>query len=299
MKNLLGVGAGTAIGGAVAFLIAMGCWTIVPSGHYGVLVRVGAVQPNSLAEGFHLKLPLLDSVKDVDVRLRRETVLAEAASKDLQEVSTEVAVQYSLIGPMTPQTYQHVGASPEIVSSKLIAPAIQESVKAVTAQYTAEQLVTQRAQVKLGIQEAIERFINDTLNDRDLGGALRVANVAITDFAFSDEFNASIEAKVKAEQDALRAENEKVRRITQAEAKAAEVREAAEAEAFRTQQTAAARAEAIRIEGEALAQNPKLIELRAIEAWDGRLPTVSGGGAVPFIDMRALTASQEQATPGG
>ena len=77
------------------------------------------------------------------------------------------------------------------------------------------------------------------------------------------------------------------------------MREAAEAEAFRTQQTAAARAEAIRIEGEALAQNPKLIELRAIEAWDGRLPTVSGGGAVPFIDMRALTASQGQANPGG
>ena len=75
--------------------------------------------------------------------------------------------------------------------------------------------------------------------------------------------------------------------------------EAAEAEAFRTQQTAAARAEAIRIEGEALAQNPKLIELRAIEAWDGRLPTVSGGGTVPFIDMRALTASQGQANPGG
>ena len=138
-------------------------------------------------------------------------------------------------------------------------------------------MVTQRATVKTGIQQAIESFINQTLTEKSVPGAIQLANVAITDFEFSDEFNKAIEEKVRAEQEALKAENEKIRRVTQAEAAAAERRLAAEAEAYQIEQASVARAEAIRREAAALRDNPDLITLRIAEQWDGRLPQITGG----------------------
>ena len=133
----------------------------------------------------------------VDVRLRKAENKATAASKDLQVVSTQVAVQYSLTGATMPQTYQNVGLRDE-VERTAIDPGITESVKAITAQYTAEQLVTQRARVKAKIQEAIANFIDTTLEQKGVIGAVELANVAITDFEFSAEFNRAIEEKVRA-----------------------------------------------------------------------------------------------------
>ena len=217
-------------------------------------------------------------------RLRKAENQASAASRDLQVVTTEVAVQYSLNGPIVPLTYQKIGRR-EIVEVTLINPAIMESVKAVTARYTAEQLVTERAEVKIQIQSAIESFIAQTLEQKQVVGAISLANVAITDFDFSAEFNRAIEEKVRAEQEALKAGNEKLRRVTQAEAAAAERTLAADAEAYQIEVASKARAEAIRREAEALKDNPALIQLRIAEKWDGRLPQVSGGNTIPLLNI--------------
>jgi prohibitin 2 len=155
----------------------------------------------------------------------------------------------------------------------------------VTAQFTAEQLVTKRAEVKLLIQEAINNFINITLREKGVVNSLRIANVAITDFEFSVEFNKAIELKVRAEQEALQAENEKTRRVTQAEAAAAEIKLAAEAEAFKIEIASKARADAIAREAKALRGNPALIQLRIAEKWNGVLPKFTGSDAIPLLNI--------------
>ncbi|RTZ61533.1 MAG: prohibitin family protein [Gammaproteobacteria bacterium] len=282
-------GGSKAIGLAIiAFLIfsAMSAWVIVDSGHVGVIRTLGAVQPVSLQEGFHWKKPWLDDIVQLDIRLSRATAQAAAASRDLQTVQTQVTLQFSLNGDLAPRTFQRLGKR-DAVANTVIGPAIQESVKSITAKYTAEELVTQRAEVKFKIQEAIQKFVEDTLKQKQLNGAINIANVAITDFDFSPEFNKAIELKVRAEQEALQAKNEKDRRVTQAEAAAAERRLAAEAEAYQIEAASKARADAIRREADALKDNPELIQLRIAEKWDGVLPRFSGGGAVPLLNIPA------------
>ena len=277
-------------GGVAALLIIVvlfGAFTIVESGHVGVIRTLGAVQPVPLPEGFNMKKPFLDSIEEISVRLQKADAAATAASKDLQIVSTRVAVQYSLIGAVAPRTFQSIGRS-DTVAANVIAPAIQESVKSVTAQYTAEQLVTKRAEVKQKIQTAIMDFIDATLGQKGAEGALNLDNVAITDFDFSPEFNRAIEEKVQAEQEALKAENEKLRRVTQAEAAAEERKLAADAEAYQITQESVAKAEAIEREAAALRDNPELIELRYAEKWDGKLPVVNGGSSLPLINLDGI-----------
>ncbi len=272
----------------LGFIVINDAYVIVNSGHVGVVRMLGAVQLTPLPEGFHLKKPFLDRVEEMDIRLTKEESKAGAASKDLQNVSTKVTVQYSLTGAVAPTTYQKIGVR-RTVAATLINPAILESVKAVTAKYTAEELVTRRAEVKLQIQEAIDKFIHITLKQKGAEGALTIANVAITDFDFSTEFNRAIEEKVKAEQDALKAVNEKLRRVTQAEAAAAERTLAADARAYEIEVGSKARADAIRREAQALKNNPELIQLRMAEKWDGVLPRVTGEGMIPLINLGDLT----------
>lgn len=268
----------------VVIVLATSAFVIVDSGHVGVVRTLGAVQPVPLPEGFHLKKPFLDNVEQIDIRLTKAQSKSAAASKDLQTVQTQVTVQYSITGPTAPKTFQKIGTR-EIVAATIVEPAIQESVKAVTAKYTAEQLVTKRAEVKLQIQEAIEKFINVTLLDKEVPTALQIANVAITDFEFSDEFNKAIELKVRAEQEALQALNEKTKRVTQAEASYQEQKLAADAAAYDIEVRSKSKADAIEREARALKSNPELIQLRLSEKWDGTLPKFTGGGAIPFINI--------------
>jgi len=277
----------------ILFLAAQTAFVAVDTGHVGVVRTFGAVNPVGLPEGFHFKKPFIDQVELMDIRLNSVNAKSSAASKDLQTVSTEITTTFSITASMAPQVYQKIGQA-EKVSVVLVSPAIQESVKSVTAKFTAEQLVTQRQAVKTEIQQAILAFINWTLKEKQLEGALQIANVAITDFSFSDEFNRAIELKVKAEQEALQAINEKTKRVTQAEAAAAERQLAATAEAFQIDAESKARADAIRREADALRGNPELIKLRTIEKWDGTLPRMTGSEAVPFINMDDLNKS---ATP--
>ena len=263
--------------------IAYQAFVVIDAGYVGVVKRLGAVKPKELSEGFHIITPFIDSVEKFDIRLSKVTSDATASSKDLQIVNTSIAVQYSMTPELMPLTLQKVGTR-AVVERTLIDPSILESVKAITALYTAEELITRRDEVKTMIQQKISSFLNESTEEKNLAGLLIIANVAITDFDFSTEFNRAIEEKVRAEQEALKATNEKDRRVTQAEAQAEEQRLIADALAYEIEVESVARAEAIKREAEALADNPQLIQLRLAEKWDGQLPKFTGE-TVPFISI--------------
>jgi prohibitin 2 len=277
----------SAIVGLILVSLALSSFVVVDAGYVGVVKRLGAVQPQYLPEGFHLKAPFLDTVQEFDVRLSKAESDAGASSRDLQVVRTKVAVQYSMNAALMPQTLQRIGTR-LVVERTLIDPAIMESVKAITALYTAEQLITKRDEVKNRIQAQIDSFLNETLQEKELIGSLTIANIAITDFDFSAEFNRAIEEKVRAEQEALKAKNEKLKRVTQAEAAAAEKTLAADAMAYEIEVQSKARADAIEREAKALKDNPQLIQLRIAEKWNGVLPRFTGSEAIPLLSIEGL-----------
>ena len=245
---------------------------IVPVGHLGVVKHWGKVNHDTiLTEGLHFITPIRTTVEYISVKLLRFNQNTSASSKDLQIVTTVVSIQFSL--SEVSELYQKIGTE-QLVTHILLKPAVEESVKAVTAQYTAEELIKKRPEVKIQIGNTISNFLETTLKSKELNEkSIFVANVAITEFDFSDEFNKSIEMKVRAEQQALQAKNEKIKKITDAEAIAEKIKI-----------ESVATANAIRREARALKENPHLIEYKRMEKWDGKLPEVTGG-SIPMFDI--------------
>lgn len=246
---------------AVLFLIGLilSPFTVVGAGHRGVITNIGTVSDIVLSEGFHWVKPF-DGVHDVDVRTQKIEATAAAASKDLQTVSATVAVNYRLIPELVNKLYQNVEGD---YAATVIAPAIQDSVKAATAQYTAEELITKRAEVS----SLIEANLATRLQAYSI-----VETVAIVNFDFSDSFNQAIEAKVTAEQNALASKN---------------LLEQKKYEAEQTIVSAQAEAESIRIKGEALKENSSLVQLEWVNKWNGVLPsTVMGDGIMPLVNLK-------------
>ena len=262
----------------VTALVVMGMLVTFPSigmveaGARGVVLRFGAVTERVLPEGFYAVMPLADRVVGMDVQTREVTREASAASQDLQQVSSAVTLNYRLDPGHVNTIYQTLrhDALPRIIE-----PAIQEAIKAATAHYNAEQLITDRAAVK----GEIESLITARLAQHHI----LVDTVNITDFDFSAAFNEAIEAKVRAAQEALRAENELARVRMEAQQKI---------------EQAKAEAESLRLQRQEI--SPLMLQLRAIEVqanavskWDGRMPTTvwSGGGSapVPVLDVMRNT----------
>lgn len=242
----------------VALIVLFGMFGTVGAGERGVVLQFGAVQDRIFGEGLYVKVPLIQRVVKMDVKIQKDEIPASAASKDLQVVTSKIALNYHLAPDSVNHIWQNVGRD---YNSRIIAPAIQEAVKAVTARFTAEELITKREQVK----EEIKANLSERLMER----AIIVDEFNIIDFDFSKAFNDAIEQKVTAEQLKLKAERdleriviEKEQQITQAEAKA----------------------QAILIEAQALRTNPQVVELRWIEKWDGKTPQY-WGSASPFIGI--------------
>jgi regulator of protease activity HflC (stomatin/prohibitin superfamily) len=240
--------------------------TTVESGNRGVLVQLGAVKPTILSEGLHFRIPFIQSVQQIEVRVQKEESSQSAASKDLQMVTTKVAVNYSVDPEAVNKLYQEIGLD---YRSRIVDPAIAEALKAVTAQYTAEELISKRPEVSAKVK--------DMLSDKLTKYFMLLEDINIKEFAFSEEFNKAIEAKQTAEQNALRAQRDLERIKIEAEQKVAQ---------------AGAEAEALRLKKQEV--TPELIQLKqievqekALEKWDGRLPSVTGG-ATPFIDINGL-----------
>ena len=262
---------------AVVILIIIGVVAtasvkIVDSGHRGVLLHWNAVDLTNppLDEGLHFVTPFQDDVVNIEVRTLKYSSEARSASRDLQTVETTVTVNYHPDKEQIHKLYKNLGLDYE---NTVIQPAIEETVKQVTANYNAEELITKRPLVK----DDIEFSIRERLNQFDVVTEV----ISITDFEFSDLFARAIESKVEAEQNALRAEND-LKRI-EVEAKQREANAIGLANANIAEATG--EAEAIAIINNALAENPNYLEWLKTQAWDGKLPLVVGEGGTPFISI--------------
>ncbi|MBI2588579.1 prohibitin family protein [Candidatus Berkelbacteria bacterium] len=238
---------------------------IVPAGHRGVQLRFGAVR-GQLSEGIHLVTPWIDSVVLLEVRTQKESSQASAASRDLQIVTTNLALNFHIDPSRVGNLYRKVGLE---YKARIIDPAVQESIKMVTAKFTAEELIKSRQLVKAQVEQDIARRLRVYQIIVEPGG------LSITNFDFSKPFNAAIERKQVAQQEAeqqryvlQKAELEKKTKITQAEgvARAAELNAAA-----------------LQSQGGSL-----VLTREWIEKWDGHVPTVSGGGQGVIIDINKL-----------
>ena len=253
-------------------VVASASVKIVDAGNRGILLHWNAVDLSAppLDEGIHFLVPFQDDIVQMEVRTLKYDKDTRSASKDLQSVETTVTVNYHADAERVHVLFKEIGLDYE---NRVIQPAIEETVKQVTANYNAEELITKRPLVKADIENAIRERLNQFDVKTDV--------ISITDFEFSVLFNKAIESKVEAEQNALRAEND-LRRI---EVEARQHEATAEGLAAANIAEARGEAEAIAIINQALSTNPNYLEWLKIQHWDGVLPLVTGEGGTPFIQI--------------
>ncbi len=265
----------------LALIVLLSSAATVPAGHTGVIVTLGKVSETTLSEGFHLKVPFVQDVVSLSNQIQVYEVDAPAVSKDLQSVSSTIAVNYRLQSVRSAEIYRNIGGDYQAV---ILTPAVQESVKSVTAQYTAEQLITERSTVGEQIKEQLSTKVGEY--------GLQIEKFNIVNFDFSAEFNQAIEQKQVAEQNLLKTKTEQEQAIV-----------VANAEAQKKVITAKAEAEAILAQAQAQADandllNASLTELvlqnQMLEKWDGKLPTVTGGDSSLLLDLNQAVGSAKQ-----
>lgn len=247
---------------ALFMLFAYSPAVFIDAGERGVVLHFGAVTDKIMGEGLNWINPFGNSVKEMRVIQQKVEVDASAFSKDLQNVSSKISVNYNLDGNRVNKIYQNFRFE---ISSILISPAIHESLKATTAKFTAEELITKRESVKANFQSILKESLADN--------GVMITDVFIKDFDFSEEFNKAVEEKVTAEQQALKEKNNLAK---------------VKYEAEQTIAKATADATSIKIKAQAVTQQggKDYVQLMAIEKWDGHLPTqMIPGAAVPFIDL--------------
>ena len=249
----------------VLLCLLAGC-TQVDAGNLGVIMKWGEIQPDPLPEGIYFRTPVKTQIINMSTRVHKIGADSTASSKDLQVVSTQIALNYRLDGTKIVEVFRNVGTR-DVVETTIIDPALQEAVKKATAQYTAEQLITKRQEVK----EEIAANITRTLVKNDIN----VTELSITDFQFDPQYQQAVESKQVAEQRALTAMNDLAR--IKVEAEQAEAKAKGEALAMLARAEAEAKAQ------ELLRKtiSEEIVMLRAVEKWDGTQPMVVGeGGAI-------------------
>jgi regulator of protease activity HflC (stomatin/prohibitin superfamily) len=256
-----------------AIVLLMALWSSIVTigpGNRGVLMTFGAVHQGVLTPGLHFKLPFVQTVKQMNVQIQKSQTNETAASRDLQNVSTEVAVNWA-INPLDAEwVYQHLGDESEL-TGKVLAPVVSNAVKAVAARYNAEDLIESRDKVATEIQQQIITALNQY--------KVQVQGVNITNFQFSHVYTEAIEQKQVAQQRALQATYDLQRAKIQAEQEVAQAEGQAQAQKL-LQQTI----------------TPQIIQLKAVEKWNGVLPQVVGGnGTIPMVGP--LAATTKGATP--
>jgi prohibitin 2 len=242
---------GVAIVILIIIIVASSGSYVVDPGFRGVEVTLGKVSPVFKPEGFGWKTPLVTHIVPVSVRQQTRELTADCYSADLQQVKTDLRVLYRIPENSIVKIYQQYSGDP---FDSLIAPRVQEALKEVTAQLSAEQIVKQREDVKSKALVSAQQKIGDIVF---------LSDVVIQNIELSPELETAIEAKMVQEQEAAKA------KFTQ---------EKAQIEADTVVIKAKGDAESIRIRGEALKQTPAFIDLQIVEKWDGRSPLVVGGG---------------------
>ena len=242
----------------VIFILFLSCVRTIRSGEVGIRVRFGKVVESSTNEGINLKLPLVEKIERMNVRVQKIEVRTNSSSKDLQDVNMAVAVNYQINNLKAVDLYKTVGTNYESV---ILEPSIEESIKAVTSGYTAEELITNRSEVSTKCMEELSK------KSEKYGLLIRDFN--ITNFSFSVEFEKAIEEKQVAEQKVLTAKQELEREKIEAEKKIV---------------SAEAEKKANELKQKTLTNN--IIKEKFIEKWNGELPKVFGSNGI--IDITKI-----------
>ena len=241
---------------AVLLIAIPATFTTINSGEVGVRVRFGKALDNPVSEGINIKIPFIEKIEKVNIKVQKIEVNTNSSSKDLQDVDMSIAVNYHINKDQAIDLYKNVGM---LYESVILEPAIEESIKAVTSKYTAEELITQRSEVSTKCMEELKKKVEKY--------GLVVNDFNLTNFSFSPEFERAIEEKQVAEQKVLTAKQELEREKIEAEKKIV----AAEAEK-----------QANELKEKTLTDN--IIKEKFIEKWNGELPKVTGNGTILNID---------------
>lgn len=258
----------SAIIGIVFFLLLFSSFTVVGAGHRGVKTTMGAVDMVPLDEGLHFKM-FFQSVRDMDVRTTKLSQPASAVSSDLQETQTIVSLNYHVNPDQAAMLFQEIGMDYE---SRIVIPSVQDGIKSITAQFSAEDLINERPVAKQRLEEL--------LRERLAPFYISVDAVNLEDFDFSEVYKDAVEMKVTAEQEMKKAEMDLLR--IEIEAKQAIAQGEAEAQVFKLKSQS---------------MSPELVEMERLKIeeikwsnWNGQLPAVMGGDATPIVDMRNIGA---------
>lgn len=237
--------------------------TTVSASQRALVLNFGAFNGKVLDPGLHWLVPIQQSIVKMDVSVQKVEAEATAATKDLQDVHSKVALNFALDQESIGDIYLSFRGDH---ADRMIVPALQEAIKSATAKYTAEELITKRSEVR----DQIKLLLKEKLTPHHV----RVDEFNIVNFAFSPSFNRAIEEKVTAEQNALASKNKL---------------EQTKYEAEQTIVSAKAQAESIRIQAEAIQQQggENYVNLKAIEKWNGVLPAqFVPGSALPFVTLK-------------
>ncbi|MBE6904350.1 MAG: prohibitin family protein [Ruminococcaceae bacterium] len=245
-------------------ILALASVKTIPAGFVGIRTQFSAVTGGYVPAGLNFKIPFIQDIVPVDCRIQKIEADSTAPSRDLQNITSKIAVNFSIDTAMATTLYKDVGVNYRAV---IIDPAVQEVVKMVTAQFTAEELISKRSEVS--------NLMTEGLTSKISSKGIIIHDFNVINFEFSDEFDKAIEAKQVAQQQALKAEQDLAR--IQIEAQQKIVQAQAEAEALKLQKQ--------EITEELLELRKIEAQLSAIEKWDGKLPTYNGSDAVPFIDI--------------
>jgi regulator of protease activity HflC (stomatin/prohibitin superfamily) len=254
---------------------------IVEAGHRGVVLYLGAVENKVLGEGVHFITPFVEQVVQMEVRTQKFQAEATAASNDLQEVQTVIALNYRIDPQEANKIYQVLGVN---YADRVISPTIQESVKASVAKFNAEELITKRETAKSVIADAIRSTLSSN--------GIQTQNVFITDFKFSDAFATQIEQKVVAFQKFLTEQNN----LRAIEVVANQSVAQAEGQSRATAARASGESEAIKIITTQLRESPEYLQWQAITKWNGQMPYALGSSGFPFFQLPGPQAQNQTQT---
>ena len=279
--------------GIGAIVLGTSSVATVPVGSTGVVLSMGKVTGKTMSEGLNFKTPFVVSVVSMSNMVQKLDAEAYATSKDLQAITSDVTVNYHLAAERSASMYQNVGKN---YADTLLQPAVQEVIKSVMAQYSAEQLISNRSAVSVAI--------SDGLSEKVSNYGIVVDEFNIVNFSFSPEFDAAIEAKQIAEQNKIKAQTEKDKKVIDAEAQAAEKKIAAEADAEAIRLKAEAEAQAIKLKAEAQAEANALLNnslsknvlyYQQLQKWDGKYPNmIAGDSSSIILDVGSADSSPAQ-----
>lgn len=245
--------------------ILLNSFTSVPTGFVGIRTRFGKASQDIVQEGLNLQIPMIEKIVLMDCRTQKVEIACSTASRDLQEVTLKVAVNYNVTIDNAYNIYKNIGVNYESI---MISPSILESVKSITAQYTAEELITKRSEVSDKMEE--------TLTGKIESRGFSVIDFNVTDLDFSVAYNQAIEKKQVAEQEAKQAEYELEKAKIENEKKIAEAE--ANAKVMQVQNSS--------ITDQALKLKELEIKKSFVDKWNGNLPsTVTGDSVIPFLDI--------------